>query len=283
MNAQARRILAASCLALLASAAPALADGFHLEKTFDLAPGDRFVLDSSLGGAELHGVEGRRATIVVTSDRSDLADRYDFRFSHDSGELKLVIRKRVGGWFQSFRGNVKIVMEVPRATPVSLETSGGGIEVSNLDATVRTSSSGGGIHISEVKGAVFAESSGGGVRLQAVSGDIQASSSGGGITIEEAGSHVTAESSGGPVRVLFAAGNSKGGDLDSSGGGVVATLDPAAGIDLDASSSGGSVNVDLPMTIQGRVSRDSVSGKLNGGGARLRLRSSGGGITIKPR
>jgi hypothetical protein len=283
MNAHSRHLAAAASLAAFLSAAPALADGFHLSKTFDLAPGDRFTLDSSLGGVELHGVEGRRATVVVTSDRSDLADRYDFRFSHASGELKLVVRKRMGGWLQSFRGNAKIVVEVPRATAIDLQTSGGAIDVSNLDATVRASSSGGGIKIADIKGDVSAESSGGGVKLLAVSGDIQASSSGGGVTIEEAGSRVTAESSGGPVRVLFAAGNSKGGDIGSSGGGVVATVDPAAGIDLDASSSGGSVTCDFPVTIQGRVSSNHITGKLNGGGAQLRLRSSGGGITIKPR
>lgn len=281
MNAHSR--LAASCLAAFLSATPALADGFHMSKSFDLAQGDRFVLDSSLGSVDLVGVEGRRATVVVTSDRQDLADRYDFRFTHESGVLRLVVRKKTGGWFQSFRGHAKIVIEVPRATPIDLQTSGGAIQASKLDAAVRASSSGGGIKIADVRGEVVAESSGGGIRLLSVSGDIQASSSGGGVTIEDAGSHVTAESSGGPVRVLFAAGNSKGGDIGSSGGGVVATVDPAAGIDLDASSSGGSVTCDFPVTLPGRVSRNIVVGKLNGGGARLRLRSSGGGITIKPR
>ena len=284
MRARSRHLVAAATgIAVFLSVGPVLANGFHQEKTFDLAPGDRFALDSGVGSVVLHGVEGRRATIVVTSDREDLAERYDFRYSHEGGELKLVVRKMMGGWFQSFRGNVKIVVEVPRTTPVDVEISGGAIDVSSLDAAVRASSSGGGIKITEVRGAVNAESSGGGITLQAVAGDIQASSSGGGVAIEEAGGRVSAESSGGPVHVLFAAGNAKGGDLDSSGGGVVATVDRVAGIDLDASSSGGPVTCDLPVTIQGRVSHDSVMGKLNGGGARLRLRSSGGGITIKPR
>ena len=285
MNIDSRQVAAAAtCIAAFLSVVPAFADGFHLEKTFDLAPGDRFALDSGVGGVELRGVEGRRATIVVTSDRQDLAEHYTFGFTHESGELKLRVRKPMGSWFHwSSSANVKIVVEVPRTTPVALETSGGGIHVSSLDAAVRASSSGGGIKIADVRGEVFAESSGGGITLQAVSGDIQASSSGGGVTIEEAAGRVKAESSGGPVRVLFAAGNAKGGDLDSSGGGVVATVDSVAGIDLDASSSGGSVTCDLPVTIQGRISRNNVVGKLNGGGAPLRLRSSGGGITIKPR
>jgi hypothetical protein len=297
------RSVGAALIVTSLSITAAVAEPFRLEKTFDLASGDRFVLASEIGGVVVRGVAGRQANIVVTSDRQDLADRYDIRFEHAGGRLRMVAERRnksiFGGWFQSFRGNVRITVDVPRATPVEVNTSGGSIDVSLLDASVKASSSGGGVKVADVRGPVHLESSGGGVRaagidgpvhadssggsvtLEAVSGDIQAGSSGGGVDIRAAGGRVKAGSSGGPVRVAFAPGNAKGGDVDSSGGGVSVTVDAGAGIDLDASSSGGSVVCDLPVTIQGKVSRDSLHGKLNGGGALLRLRSSGGGITIR--
>lgn len=311
--------LAAALGVVLLSAVPSFAEGFHLEKKFDLAPGDRFVLVSEVGGVTLQGVAGRQASIVVTSDRQDLAEQVDFRFDQTAGQLKMVAEHKDKGflkWLRQFHGNVRIAIEVPRATPVDLDTSGGPIDVSTLDAAVKASSSGGGVKVAEVRGdvtlsssgggveargvhgalrlessggsvrgegidgTVYADTSGGSLALETVGGDITASSSGGGVRIQGAAGHVKAGSSGGPVQVAFAAGNSKGGDLDSSGGGVVATVDPTAGLDVDASSSGGSVHCDLPVTIQGHVSSDSLRGKLNGGGALLRLRSSGGGITI---
>jgi hypothetical protein len=55
-----------------------------------------------------------------------------------------------------------------------------------------------------------------------------------------------------------------------------------SGGSIDASSSGGNVESDVPVTIQGRIDRDSLRGDLNGGGALLRLRSSGGGVRILP-
>jgi DUF4097 and DUF4098 domain-containing protein YvlB len=320
------RILGAVALAACAlSTAPAFAEPFRLEKKFDLAPGDRFVLVSEAGGVELRGVAGRQASIVVTSDRADLASRVDFRFDQAGSRLKVVVERKdksILNWFQKLGqsvGHMHIAIEVPRATPVELDSSGGGIDLSGLDATVKASSSGGGVKVAEVQGdvtlsssggsvdvrqvkgavrldssgggvhaasidgGVYADSSGGSVSLETVSGDIQASSSGGGVRIEGAGGRVKAGSSGGSVHVSFAAGNSKGGDIDSSGGGVGAALDAAVGVDVDAVSSGGPVDCNLPVTIQGRVSRDSLHGKLNGGGALLRLRSSGGGITINHR
>jgi len=324
MQAPPRRLDAAALVLSILSVSPAFAESFRLDKKFDLATGDRFVLVSEVGRVELKGVAGRQASIVVTSDRADLAARYDFRFDQGAGRLKMVAERKEKGllsWFLKGgqNGDVRITVEVPRGTPVELESAGGGIDLSALDATVKASSSGGGVKVADIKGdvalsssgggvearlvhgalrvessggnvraesiegGVYADSSGGSVTLENVSGDIQASCSGGGISINGAGGRVKAGSSGGPVRVSFAGGNSKGGDVDSSGGGVATTLDRGAGIELDAASTGGPVDCDLPVTMEGHVSRDKLHGKLNGGGALLRLRSSGGGITITGR
>jgi hypothetical protein len=61
---------------------------------------------------------------------------------------------------------------------------------------------------------------------------------------------------------------------------VRAEIDPAAKVSIDATASGGSVRSDVPVTIQGKVETDSLRGDMNGGGPILRLRSSGGGVTI---
>ena len=58
-------------------------------------------------------------------------------------------------------------------------------------------------------------------------------------------------------------------------------MDPGVGLEIDASTSGGSVDTDLPVTVRGSISKPALRGQLNGGGNRLRLRSSGGGIRIK--
>ncbi|HVT58399.1 MAG TPA: hypothetical protein VHR45_08360 [Thermoanaerobaculia bacterium] len=223
------------------------------------------------------------------------------------------------GWSGGFRGRVRFEVSVPKSTAVTVRTSGGGIEVAGLDGDtdlrssggavaveqvagkvnarssgggvsvrdirgdVRMESSGGGLHGIAVAGALTGETSGGRIELDRITGDIDVDTSGGGIRIEEAGARVKAVSSGGGVRVRFAAGNAKGGRLSSSGGGIDVWLDPAIGLDLDASSSGGSVVCDLPVTIQGRVSRSSLHGVLRGGGERLSVGTSGGGVRIAAR
>jgi hypothetical protein len=222
-------------------------------------------------------------------------------------------------WFGDWglwRGRTEIAVSVPHATSASVQASGGRIDVSGLegqtdlgssggsvhvrdlagkldahssggrieasdlrgDAHLR--SSGGGVHATSVRGTVVAESSGGSVRLERISGDVHASSSGGGVSVRDAGGRVGAFSSGGSVVVSFAPGNAHGGDIGSSGGGVEVRLDANVSLDLDASSSGGSVTCDLPVNAQGKVSRHALHGSLRGGGERLHLRSSAGGVRI---
>ncbi len=306
-------------LALTLSTA-ATATDFALDRTLRLDPGDKFSVDSDVGGIVLVGDTESDARIRITAAR-DLNERYDIRFDQDAGNAKLTIERK-GGWLgQVFGGGwsgskARIEVHVPRSTSVDLRTSGGGIDISQLRGTaylrtsgggidvldvegsVDASTSGGAVNVEQVRGEVVAESSGGGifadgvdgsmradtsgggVELVKVSGEIYAQSSGGGVRVRDAGGRVEASSSGGPVKVSFAAGNGQGGDLSSSGGGVHVEVDPQVGLSVDASSSGGGVDCDLPVTVQGKIRRDALRGNLNGGGAPLRLESSGGGVHI---
>jgi hypothetical protein len=297
--------------------APAAAD-FRLEKRLALAPGGRFTLEAEGGSVTVTGGEGDGATILVTSRADDVEERFDLRFEEGPGSVKVVSERRPGwisGWFDWGRHGMHFEVRVPRSTQVDLHTSGGSIEISGLagEARLRTSggslqardhegmidgrtsggsievravrgsvdvdTSGGGIRVHEVSGDVVAETSGGSIEIQDVGGDVDADTSGGGVRVRGARGRVVAHSSGGPVSAVFA-GAGEGGSLSSSGGGVRVAVHPAAALTIDASSSGGGVECDLPITIQGRVSRTSLRGNLNGGGPVLKLRSSGGGIRI---
>ena len=54
-------------------------------------------------------------------------------------------------------------------------------------------------------------------------------------------------------------------------------------VDVDAHASGGHVETDIPVTVQGEISRSTLKAKINGGGPELYLRTSGGSIHIKKR
>ncbi len=313
--------LAALAAVFLTSALPSLADT-RIERELALQSGGKFILDTDAGSVEIVGGSGSTARVVITSKRDDFESKYDVKFEERPGEVEVKVDKKgkLTSWFNFGRGDgVKFEIQVPTDTeidigtsggairadtinaPARLDTSGGSIKayhiggdllahssggsitIEDVDGDVNVDTSGGGISIQSVRGSVSADTSGGSITIEDVTGDITADTSGGSVKIEEAGGHVRAESSGGPITVDFSSGNAAGGTLSTSGGGITVRLDPSVSLDIDASSSGGSVDFDVPLTVEGRVSRTAVKGSLGSGGERLTLRTSGGGIRIRSR
>jgi DUF4097 and DUF4098 domain-containing protein YvlB len=314
MRSRVRRSVMAGLAGLAVFALPALASD-RLEKTFDLRSGGKFRLETGAGRVRVTGKSGSGARLVVTSHGRDLNDLFNFRFEESPGSVTVVARNRHHHFFNFNSGRVEFELEVPAETaididtsggsisaealraPAKLETSGGSITVRDLAADLEAHTSGGSIHLRDIRGRsrvetsgggieaqhlegpLHAETSGGSIRLEDVAGDADVHTSGGGITIRNAGGRVQADTSGGSIDAAFGKGNARGGSLESSGGGITVALDPGVGLSIDA--EGNHVRSDLPLRVQGEISKHSLRGSLGNGGERLRLRTSGGGIRIQ--
>ena len=311
-----RALPAAAALAALTclAAAEAAAED-RIEKDLKLDPGGEFRLETDIGAVTVTGGPDSGAHVVITSRRKDLNELLTFRFDEGANSVHIVAKKRHHNWFSDHGDGVQYEVRVPADTRVSvdtsggaikisglrghakLDTSGGGIRVDNLAGDLDANTSGGSIHLTDVKGnvrvetsgggiegrnldgPVHAESSGGSIDLEKVTGDLDAETSGGGIRIVDAGGRVRADTSGGSIEASFTKGNSKGGTLETSGGGIEVSLDPEA--DLAIQASGTSVKTDLPLRVQGEISRGHLTGSLGKGGNTLRLHTSGGSVRIQ--
>ena len=205
---------------------------------------------------------------------------------------------RMGSWPPV---NVDIVVTVPANFATELHTSGGGITIGDLKgkAELRTSgggiklgkmggevdarTSGGSITLDEAGGAVELKTSGGNISVGRVNGPAELSTSGGGIKVDSVVSVLRAHTSGGSIRANITGPLKEECSLSTSGGSVHVQVDKAAAFRLDASTSGGGVDVDgLTLTLE-KMGRDRsrLAGTVNGGGPLLKLRSSGGGISVR--
>ncbi len=310
-------VLAGIAVLLLATPIPTLAE-YRVEKNLRLDPGGIFVLDSGEGSVTITGGSDSGARIVITSNRDDLEDLFEFHFDESPGMARVTARKKYTfGWSRNIRLHFEV--RVPAETSVDiktgggsvdirnlrrgadLKTSGGSIKVSELSANLMAHTSGGSIHLRRISGNAKVDTSGGGIeadslggsldartsggsiRLQDVKGDLSVHTSGGSIRIEEAQGRVDAKSSGGSVEVRFALGNARGGEVETSGGGVRIGLDPSVNLNLDASTTWGSVKTDLPLQVSGTISGSHIQGSLGSGGETLRVHSSGGPVRIEAR
>jgi DUF4097 and DUF4098 domain-containing protein YvlB len=165
--------------------------------------------------------------------------------------------------------------------PAKLRTSGGSITIDGAAAQVDARTSGGSIKVGDTDGPVDVRTSGGSISLARIRGSVIARTSGGGITIEDATGSVDASTSGGSIRATLSGQINADSKLSTSGGGITVAIAPNVAADLDARASGGGVSSDVPITVQGTMDDDELRGKINGGGPKLTLRTSGGGIRVR--
>ncbi|MBI5690782.1 MAG: hypothetical protein HZC55_11880 [Verrucomicrobia bacterium] len=196
---------------------------------------------------------------------------------------------------------VSFEVSVPATFATDLRTSGGSITVGDLQGKARARTSGGSISLGKMGGPVEAHTSGGSISLGAAAGAVVLKTSGGSITagqiagpadLSTSGGSIKVESAQAPLRAHTSGGSVRAGlrgpvtadcSLSTSGGGVRVTVDKTAAFRLDASASGGHVDADgltLKLEKSGR-GRDRLAGEVNGGGPVLKLRSSGGGVSIR--
>ena len=164
-----------------------------------------------------------------------------------------------------------------------LRTSGGGIKLGRMGGPVDARTSGGSISLDEARGAVELRTSGGNISVGRVTGPAELSTSGGSIKIDSVASSLRAHTSGGSIRANIAGPLKEECSLSTSGGSVSVSVDKTAAFRLDASTSGGGVDASgLTITLEGSGrDRSRLAGAVNGGGPLLKLRSSGGGISVR--
>ena len=294
------RIGQAIALSLLVLAPPALAES-RIERDLALSPGGRLALEVDGGSVSVTGTPRSGARVVVTARREADLDDYDLRFDEDADGLSIIAKRKselstiFGG---GSHGGLQFRIELPHETDIDISTAAGSIAIESIRGAIETDTSGGSISIEDIDGDVDATTSGGSVRIEGVRGNVKSDTGGGSTIIEEvsgrvvvqssggsiritgAGDRVEADTSGGPIEVRFAPGAEVGGNLSTSGGGVRVWLDRSANIEIDAATSGGSVHCDMPITVQGRMSKTRLRGTIGAGGPLLTVRSSGGSIRI---
>lgn len=250
---------------------------------------------------------------------SDILEKHQVTFAQEGNDVNVKAEMPGGsrGWFRNNNLRVHYDVTVPAKYNVNLRSSGGHISVKDLQGEARAETSGGSLKFGQIKGHVFGRTSGGSIEVNGSTRDVDIETSGGSIHVGDAGGNVvartsggsikigdtkgavTAETSGGGIEVNSAAGpinaHTSGGPIraaitqqptgsctfETSGGGIEVKVASNVAMDIEASTSGGSVSSDFPVPAQGERKKNHLRSKLNGGGPKLTLGTSGGSIKIR--
>ena len=179
-----------------------------------------------------------------------------------------------------------------------LDTVGGNITVAHAGNYVNVRTGGGQIDFGEVRGSVHAQTGGGGIRMMYVSGPIELESSSGSICLTRVAGALQAATSGGTITAWINPDAPPGGgnvhlggpsQLASGNGDIIVFLPRNLAANIDAIvASGGEHHIEadpaLHLMIQASVNGSGqvhAMATLNGGGAPLKLKTTGGKIRLQ--
>ena len=162
---------------------------------------------------------------------------------------------------------------------VTASAGSGSIDVERADGSVRINAGSGRIQATDVNGAIAARTGSGGIDVvQSGSGDVEVSSSSGTVRIRGVNGRLRASTTSGGLNVEGKPVDDW--ELSAASGGIEVDVPDGSRFDLDATTSSGSIDVGMPVTMS-TSGRRALRGTVGGGGSRLRVRTSSGSIHIK--
>ncbi|HET6978202.1 MAG TPA: hypothetical protein VFI24_17860 [Pyrinomonadaceae bacterium] len=147
---------------------------------------------------------------------------------------------------RDYQWNVSYEVFVPRRADLSIETHNGGIA------------------IADVNGRIDFTALNGGVVLKRVGGAVRGSTTNGGLVIELTGDRWDGDSL----------------DVSTTNGGVIMSVPENYSANLQTGTVNGSVSVDFPVTVQGRLNKQ-IALNLGSGGATVKAMTTNGGVHLK--
>jgi DUF4097 and DUF4098 domain-containing protein YvlB len=250
----------------------------RFEKTYPLRSGGDFQLRNVNGGVTIEAWDRDEVRVQAEKkvragsdeDAKKVMDQVHIDVSQTGGGLKVETRlpkRGENGFLGWLTGNdVNIDVEyhvwVPRDAAVDAGSTNGGVRLTGTRGRARLESTNGGLTAQKVTGDLTLETTNGSIRVEDSAGAVQASTTNGGIDVS-----------------LDDVPNGSDLSFETTNGGVKVQLPRDIRVSLDAATSNGSVASDFEVAGAGK-SRRHVAGDINGGGGKLRVRTTNGGIRI---
>jgi DUF4097 and DUF4098 domain-containing protein YvlB len=256
-----RKILTPLLLVLLATAAGADTLTETIDRTFNVRAGSLVQLSNVNGRVTVSSWDESRVRVIarkqVQASSGDAekilhALRVEMQ-AQDGGVVVTTHMPRRNGdgtifdWLlgNNVEANVQYEITVPRSMNLTVRNTNGGIEVRQVEGTLRVGTTNGKITLENCGGSLDASTTNGGIRAD-----------------------FRSVAPGQPFR------------LQTTNGRIELSVPRSIAADVDASTTNGSIRSDLPVSTTG-MSRNTLRGTINGGGTPVRLRTTNGGISIR--
>jgi hypothetical protein len=276
---------ASICVALLA--AGPLAATVHAEdyaKSFSVSNRANVHVDTNDGSVTVTTGDSKQVEFRVEY-RGYVADKTLRLESHQQGD-EIDLTARIVNKIQFSLGGTRrlhIEVRMPKNADLRVVSGDGAIKANGLSGTIDLHSGDGSVTVNSLMGVVRLHTGDGAIEATDLEGKCDAVSGDGHIRLTGRFDVLRAKSGDGRIDVNALRGSKmeSGWSISSGDGGIEVALPSDLPADVDASTNDGHVSSDIPITVEGIMSKSRVRGKMNGGGQTLTIRTGDGSIHLK--
>ncbi|HEX3915557.1 MAG TPA: DUF4097 family beta strand repeat-containing protein [Steroidobacteraceae bacterium] len=189
------------------------------------------------------------------------------------------------GWHFSIgmRRRLRVEVRMPKDADLQVRTGDGAIKADNVTGTIDLHSGDGALTVSALRGAIRLHTGDGSIDASDLDGKCDATSGDGRIHLAGRFDLLSTRSGDGSVSVEAIHGSKldSGWSIASGDGSIDVAVPADLPANIDASSGDGHITSDIPVTIEGVMSKSKLHGKMNGGGSTLTIHTGDGSIHLK--
>jgi DUF4097 and DUF4098 domain-containing protein YvlB len=288
---RASRLFALAAVATLLSVtvAQASVEKDTIKRSFSVEPGGTLYIDVDRGNVTVVTFDGDQVHVemdrLVNSNNAEqvkrILARHEWEIERDGSDIVVESQFENDGRRRTEEFRLKVLVKVPHEYNVDFSTGAGTVEVSDLRGYVNGKTGAGNITIGEIEGDVEVRSGSGNIKIEGVVGNLEVQSGAGNIRLGYVEGQIEAATGAGDITARITRQPRRDSHLESGAGNVLVYLEPEIGLMVNAKASVGSASCDFGLEVQGRWMSKSFSGRINGGGPDLTLRSGVGNVSLK--
>jgi DUF4097 and DUF4098 domain-containing protein YvlB len=274
---------ASICMALLSTAA--LANMVHAgdyNQTFVVSNRANVRVDTNDGSVSITTGDTKQVEFHVEYQGYELNKNLTIE-SHQQGD-EIELSARIPRW-QFSLGTIRrlhIEVRMPKDGDLHVKTGDGSIKAGGLSGNIDLSTGDGSVAVNALMGDIRLRTGDGTIEGSDLDGKCDAVSGDGRIRLAGRFDVLRAKSGDGGinVRALHGSKLDASWNIGSGDGSIDVALANDLPADLEVSTGDGSISSDIPITVEGSISKTRIHGKMNGGGQTLTIHTGDGSIRL---
>ncbi len=179
--------------------------------------------------------------------------------------------------------SVRVEVRVPRELDLDVHTGDGNVSADHVAGKIRIDTGDGNVNADGLKGELSMHSGDGHINGMHLEGSLDINTGDGHISVDGRFDSLNLKTGDGNIeaRVMNGSKVANSWRLHSGDGRINVWLPADLNADLDAHTGDGHITLDVPVSVSGSLSKNSIHGKLNGGGGSIAISSGDGSIHVQ--